>query len=230
MQEYDSKSRTVTSSQPLDLSCDFDMRFGKDELDGVAQLDGQVQAGDGPLSPEHFDAIEDANKRKRTIDKAYGMASFNAWSTGVFAALSLPFAFFDLTSLVMAVGLSFVAANEFKGRKELKSLKVGSLNRLMWNQLIFAFMLVGYGTYQILAVGTGPGKYAEQIRRMPELAQGLGSMDDLTATLTYAVYGSIIVVSIIFQGGTALYYHRKKNALLVYISETPDWVLSLQKR
>jgi hypothetical protein len=90
-------------------------------------------------------------------------------------------------------------------------------------------MLVGYGVFQIVSVATGPGRYDEYLSD-PAMAKMLGPIGDLHTTASYATYASVIAISIVFQGGTALYYHHKKTNLVAYLNETPGWVLALQRK
>ena len=76
---------------------------------------------------------------------------------------------------------------------------------------------------------TGPNPYAEYIATTPELADILGPIDELHKPLILGVYGLIIVLSLIFQGGTACYYFTRKRHLQAYLDQTPDWVIQCQQ-
>jgi hypothetical protein len=43
------------------------------------------------------------------------------------------------------------------------------------------------------------------------------------------VYGTVIVLSIIFQGLTACYYFTRRKYVEAYVRETPQWVLDVQR-
>ena len=60
----------------------------------------------------------------------------------------------------------------------------------------------------------------------------LGSLDEfdyLYKVLVVAVYGTVIVLSAIFQGLNAFYYFTRRKHVEAYVQETPDWVLDLQR-
>ncbi len=61
------------------------------------------------------------------------------------------------------------------------------------------------------------------------MAGMLGSIEQLQTIVTLAVYGSVILFSIIFQGGTAWYYFTRSRHIRAYISETPQWIIDLQR-
>ena len=57
----------------------------------------------------------------------------------------------------------------------------------------------------------------------------LGPVVDLHVTLTLAVYGTVVVVGVIFQGLNALYYFNRGKLLEVYLRQTPAWIVQLQR-
>ena len=62
------------------------------------------------------------------------------------------------------------------------------------------------------------------------LAGPLGSINDLYKTITIAIYGGLIAATLIFQGINALYYFTRRKHVEAYVSETPEWVVDLQRR
>jgi hypothetical protein len=69
---------------------------------------------DLPLGPEQRQEFALANQRAKGIRRAAGVAAFNGWAIGLFAAVSAPFALFSLAGLFVTIGLSVVAYNEFR--------------------------------------------------------------------------------------------------------------------
>ncbi len=182
-----------------------------------------------PISHEQQRELAEANLRARKVRRAAKVATFNGWSIGIFAALSLPFALFSVTALVMCLALAGVAYNEFRGRKLLDHFEPCAPRVLGWNQLVFMGVLIGYSLWNIYLAETGPGPFAEQVKATPELGSMLGSIDYLYTSVTLAVYGSLIVFSVIFQGLNALYYFTREKYLHSYLNQTPDWVVNLQR-
>jgi hypothetical protein len=65
---------------------------------------------------------------------------------------------------------------------------------------------------------------------MAELTELLGGdLDELVRLLTITVYVAVIALTAVFQGLNARYYFRRIATIEQYLSETPDWVLELQK-
>ena len=187
-------------------------------------------AEEGPLTDGHYQAIVNASLRARKIIAARRFAAFNAWSSAIFALFCLPFAFFNDTALIMGIGLSFVAWNEFRGRRLLGQLQMRSTRVLGWNQLIFMFLLIGYSFWSISISLRGSNPYEQHIALNPELEQMLGPISQLHAFLTLAVYGAVILLSIIFQGGGALFYFGRSRHLEAYLAQTEPWIIELHRR
>lgn len=196
-----------------------------DGTDLIAPLPASLR--DAPTS-DQLNALADANDRKRVLDKTANVAGFHAWSAASFAVMSLLSVLFDPAAIVVTIGLAIVAVNEFKGRAELRALKESSLTRLMWNQILFAAMIIAYSIVQLVTATTGPGPYDEYMSD-PALARMLGPINKLQTNITTSVYISMIALSIVIQGSTALYYHRKKAALAMFLKNTPPWVVALQR-
>jgi succinate dehydrogenase/fumarate reductase cytochrome b subunit len=79
---------------------------------------------------------------------------------------------------------------------------------------------------------TGEGPFAAELKTKPELRAAFASldgMDQLYRVLIAAVYGTVIVLSVVFQGLNAVYYFTRRKHVSDYVRETPDWVLDLQR-
>jgi hypothetical protein len=189
-----------------------------------------VAEGEGPLSAQHERDLSTANQRARKILGAVKVATFNGWSAAVLAGASLLFVWFDLSGIPVGVGLAVVAWNEFRGRDLLRRFDPRGASLLGWNQVGFIGLLVAYSSWCIYTGLTGPDPYETYITDNPQLAPILGSIGDLHATVTLAVYGGVIVLSFIFQGLNALYYFKRGRLLKVYLGQTPAWIVDLQRR
>jgi hypothetical protein len=194
----------------------------------------------GPLSGEQLEQIEQANARSAKLRKVGGVALFNGCTIGFFAATSLLFALispvcggFDFTALVMAVGLGLVAYNEFKGRTLIRRFELRGPRLLGWNQVCLMVLVIGYCAWMIVTSLIAPNPLAAELKAYPELGQMktmFGSMGDLPRLLTLAVYGTMIVATVIFQGLNAVYYFSRAKLLRAYLAQTPPWIVEVQRR
>ncbi|MAE64882.1 MAG: hypothetical protein CMJ18_11490 [Phycisphaeraceae bacterium] len=181
-----------------------------------------------PLGPAERAEIAAARIRCKKIASASRVAAFNVWSTGIFAALALPFALFSGTALVMCLGLGLVTWNELRGRRLLQRFEPEAARVLGWNQVALMGLLIGYGAWGIYSAFTAPNPYEPYMRSNPELRSMLGSLDEMYAMMALVVYGCVIVGSVIFQGLNSLYYFTRRRHIEAYRAETPAWVVRLQ--
>jgi len=201
-------------------------------MNGTAVIDeprNQTDPSDGPLSSQHRQELSQANRRAKKVLGAAKVATFNGWSFGVFAAMSLVFGMFSITSLLVGVGLGVVAWNEFRGRDLLRGFDPRGPHLLGWNQVGLIGLLVVYSLWCIFIGLTGPNPYQAYIDQSPELDSMLGPIVGLHVILTLGVYGTVIVVSVIFQGLNALYYFKRGKLLETYLRQTPPWIIELQR-
>ncbi len=186
----------------------------------------------GPLSREHHQELALANSRAKKVRRAAGVAAFNGWSIGIVAALSVPFALFSISGFLVTLGLAIIAANEFRGRRGLLRFDPAATALLGWNQIGLISLIVLYCVWMLFSNLTGAGPFASELQANPELASALGSMeefDHLFKGIVIAVYGSVIVISVLFQGFNAYYYFTRREHVEAYLRATPDWVLELQR-
>jgi len=186
----------------------------------------------GPLTQSHQREVAAAHERARKIRKAAAVASFNGWMTGIFAACSAPFALFSLVGFLVTASLSVVSYNEFRGRKRLLRFDREAPIFLGWNQVGFVTVIFIYCTWMLIVGFMSEGPFAAEMKANPELSVAFDSVtefDQLYRILIAAVYGTVIVLSVVFQGLNALYYFTRRKHLDAYLENTPDWVLDLQR-
>ena len=175
-----------------------------------------------PLSPEQQQQLAAASARATKILAAAKVATFNGWTIGVFAIISLLFAFGSLTALVMGIGLGWIAWNEFTGRTRLRAFDPTAPAFLGKNQLALLSLIGTYALVSIYRTLTQP------IPHLAELEEVVGPVGDLTS-VSVAVYVAVIVLTVIFQGVNARYYFARQKMIEEHLAETPAWVVALQR-
>ncbi len=185
-----------------------------------------------PLSDAHLDQIRLASKRARPIEKAVRYAHFSGWATLLAGMLSLPFAIGNTPMLIFTITLAGIGTRELTLKRSLKALKPWALRKLAINQLVLGSTLIIYAI--LMLVATPKQTMIESamasdpmMQNTPELT---GMMDDLIVfeqMATALIYVGMIVLAILFQGGTALYYIRKSAKLKKFHKHTPEWVIQV---
>lgn len=198
----------------------------------TAPADSAATPGAPTLGAAQQRELADANRRARTVRRAAGVAAFNGWTTGLLAACSAPFAWFGAVNLLIAGGLGVVAFNEFRGRRRLLRFDPSGAALLGWNQLGFLAGIVAYCLWRVAAGFFGEGPFAAELAAKPELRQVFDSAEGFDAAYRVAIvafYGLVIVLSLLFQGGNAVYYFTRRRHVGAYLRDTPEWVVRLQR-
>ena len=188
----------------------------------------------GPLTEEHRYELAAATNRLAPIRNAARVATTNAWITGVIAALSWPFAMFSVAGFLVAVGLTIVTYNEFNGRRRLLEFDPSAATSLARNQIGFLALIVVYCLWSIYSGLTGDNPIAAALSANSDLLaaedrQMLAAGGDLWKIFVVGFYGTVILLSVIFQGANALYYATRRKYVQRYIDETPEWIRDLQR-
>ena len=156
------------------------------------------------------------------------MAIFDGWCIAIFGGLTVLTGLSSLPSLMLGCGMCLVAHFEFRGASQLRRLDPGALHRLMRNQLALGSMLLLYGLWNFITALTHPTPLADAASH-PDVANMLQPFEDLSRLISGTVYATIMLVAVFVQGGTALFYHRRARHLASYLSQTPPWILEMQR-
>lgn len=187
-----------------------------------------VAQGPAPLTDQQQQELANARQRGKKIQCAAGVAAFNGWSIGIFAALSTPFALFSLPGFVLVVGMAAVAYGEFAGRRALLRFEPSAATRLGWNQLALLGLIVAYCVWMTLSGLASEGPFSAEMAAKPELQEVLGpaeAFDQTYRLVLVGFYAVVVALSAIFQGGNAWYYFSRRRHLVAFARQTPDWVL-----
>jgi hypothetical protein len=188
-----------------------------------------------PPSPEgftlaHSQELAQASQRAVKVRKAARVASFNGWMSALVALCSAPFALYGIDGLVVAIALTIVAVNEFRGRNRLLAFDPSAASLLGWNQLGLLAMIIVYSVWQLYTNLTDAKPLAE-FKANPEIGEilgGTGGFEELFRHIVVGFYGLVILLSVIFQGANAYYYFSRRKYVEAYLNETPAWVRELQ--
>ncbi len=195
-----------------------------------------MPASAGPLTVEHMQQLAAADVRAKKLRSAAGVAMFNGITIAIFSVLSLlwvlgelAFSEYDWVGFVVGAGLGVIAWNEFRGRTLLRQFNPRAPRVLGWNQVALLVLIVAYAAGMLAKFLLSKGSYDAQIGREALAASKVGSVDNLLKLGAIAVYGALIVGTLIFQGLNAIYYFTRAKLLRAYLAETPAWVVELQR-
>ncbi|HNX27106.1 MAG TPA: hypothetical protein PKK48_06825, partial [Phycisphaerae bacterium] len=88
-----------------------------------------------------------------------------------------------------------------------------------------------YCTWNIAASRTGQSDFDRELGKNSQFNDLYGSeIRSMEKNFTIAIYGTVIIASIIFQGINAIYYFTRKRIMDEYLSKTPPWAIEVIRR
>ena len=190
--------------------------------------------GSGPLGEGDFALIAKATAGYKVIRSAARTAGLSAGTTltiGIFSVLFMV-VWPSWEGALVAAGLCAVGLVEYWGHQRMLRADVAAAGLLAKNQMAFLGLIVLYCVAQMVMVSPEKIKAAalspevrSQLSALPEMQRVIdGDIDRYGPLITYGFYGLVIVLSVLFQGGLALYYFNRKKRLVEFHMQTPDWV------
>lgn len=191
-----------------------------------------IAASPVPLDATQLAQIAAARERFKKIGRAIRYSRFDAWGVAIFAGLTIVCSLGSWFSpaMLLGIGMAVIAWVEFRYGNELKRLDSSAARRLGWNQFAFAVLLVAYAAWNLYAMGKGAKPLSDQIGNVsPDVSSELAPYDDLARLIMSCVYISLILVALVVQGGTGLFYFSREKYVRAFRDETPKWILQMQE-
>ena len=181
---------------------------------------------DPTLSPEQLRTLEESRERAKGSLAAARVAAFNGWTMGVFAGITVLSGLIGGVSpllLALGAGMGVVSRNEFRGRALLRGFDPEGPTLLTRNQLGFMALVVAYCGWSLVRALTSPDPQWVVLQELAGLQEGY--IQGLVTT----GYLAAILLTVLFVGLNARYYHRRSAMLDQYLAVTPDWVVALHR-
>lgn len=181
-------------------------------------------------SPENLAQLDAARQAAKKIRKTLAFAYFDGWGVAAFAAVSVPFCLTSIPGLLLCLGMAYIAWKELSSAAALKRLDVDAPRRLAVNQLVFCGMLIIYCLWSLVVSLATRSDDAGLIASAGDaLGIGGGDMDHFTRMLNFCIYGGLILLSVLYQGGAARYYFLRTKIVQNYLASTPQWIIDYQR-
>jgi hypothetical protein len=164
--------------------------------------------------------------QEKILQRVLFISAADGWSVVVLAALGclVSLALGDLSGIL--IGLLVFAAGmlELRGRRRLRRRDPAGMKQLVRAQL---FLLTVILVYCVSRLGSFDAETA-MANLTPEMQAALNEAGVARADLLplvrlafYVIYATVTVVSIIFQGGLALYYRSRTAAVTQALASPP---------
>lgn len=188
-----------------------------------------------PLSDVHMRMLGTSVQIAKPIRKATAYARFSGWCTLLAGVISVLLSLGSLSGMLLGGVLAGIGMRELGLARRLARFETGVPAALALNQIVFGMVLIGYAGYKIVTMDSGNGVIAgtlaadPTIATMPELAGTMDQLNQIEYLLNIGVAGGLILVALIVQGGTALYYFGKRKPLAKLNTHAPEWVLRVHR-
>jgi hypothetical protein len=184
-----------------------------------------------------FLLVRQALAARQPIRSAARTARRSAVTTLVIGAGSVPVAvlFPSWLGILVALGICTICAIEYAGARRMQRGLPSAATFLARNPLAFLGLIVVYCALQMVAASSpaaGSAVISDELQSQLSQIPGLGSdftqqLKSAVPVVSYAFYTLVILLSVGFQGGLALYYFTRKKHLEALERSTPPWVQRL---
>ena len=198
------------------------------------RVEEAVEGAAAPIGEGELGLIRQAVVRRRKVKSAAGVARSSAIVTLVIGFLALPFVLLSpsLSGVVVVAGVITVGVREWMGYGKMQRAETGAAGHLGWNQVALVGVITFYCLLQMASFSPEEMKAAalspearSLSAALPGMMAGIDKMIETWAPyLVYGFYSLLIVVSVGFQGGMALYYFTRRKSVEAFNRETPEWV------
>lgn len=153
------------------------------------------------------------------LRRAAKLARANGLGYAVFGVLtillSLPL---DVAGLLLGGCLLAVGLAQQRTAPGLVAADPATPGALARNELVLLAAITAYAVAQMTILRAGT---SAELERLGDSA-GV-DVAGLVDAIAGAVYGSVIVISLLYQGGMALYFRRRAPVVERYAREVPQW-------
>ena len=140
----------------------------------------------------------------------------------VFGGLSLVFALpgWDVIGLIIGAVLLGVGLYERAQSKRLLQADIAAPLRLACDELVLLGAIALYG---VLGLTVLPGP-SDLLQQQLGGAEGLGlDVQKIADSISTMWYTAAIAISVLYQGGMALYFRSRRSDVRRYLEEVPVW-------
>ncbi len=189
-----------------------------------------------PLTEAHFRLLRQAAETRRPIRSAARTARSSAITILVVGAIGIPILIFSPSwlGLLVVAGICTVGVIEYIGSRRMRRADPSAAAFLACNQFAFMTLIVAYCVIQMLTFSPAKSRAALISPDVEELLSQAGygqeasrQLDVWAPIVTYGFYSFVIVLSVGFQGGLALYYLTRRRHLQALQRSTPEWIARL---
>ena len=160
----------------------------------------------------------------RSLARAAALARANATGYVIFGGLSMFVAAPGLDVLGLAIGalVTGVGVAQLRAAAGLQRAEARAPRALARNELVLMGGIVVYCVLQLTVFRTSSAELEKQVGALGDLGLDV-DFDELADAFTTTLYCAFLLVTLVYQGGMALYFRRRGPMVASYLAESPAW-------
>ena len=175
------------------------------------------------LSAEQRSQLEQAVALHRPLARAASLARSNARGYVLFGALTLVVAIaFGPDPLGLAIGavVTGIGAAQLRATRRLAAADASAPRALARNELLLMGAIAGYAVLKLTLLRETGEDLEAQLGDTGALGVDIA---ELAQSMNTLLYTTVLAVTLLYQGGLALYFLRRRPALERYLTGAPEW-------
>jgi hypothetical protein len=135
----------------------------------------------------------------------------------------------DMVAVVVGLIVATLGTMERGAANDLAQAKRSAPLRLAINQVILLVLVIGSAWMTVQSVKAEAAQAMtmseQEIAELPDAVQGMArQMGDTGTDLIFMMFTAVVLMSLLFQGGMALYYFTRRSKVRDFHDELPPWV------
>ncbi len=159
---------------------------------------------------------------RRPIARAARIAAGNGLGYAIFGGISVVVAVPGLDFVGLVLGAALLGVGLFERAEAARLLRAdpAAPPRLARGELVLLGTLVVYAVLGLTVLPTGIEELQRQLGNTRQLGIDVQRLEKLVRTTWY---GIVLATTLLYQGGMARYFLRRRADVARYLDEVPDW-------
>ena len=178
------------------------------------------------MTDEERARLREASRLHRPLAKAADVGRRNGTSIAICGLLTLLASGFGPDLLGLAIGCVVTVTGFIERRVAPRLLRAdaGAAVMLARNELALMAGIVVYALIQISLADANSAELSRQVGGTGDMGLDIA---DLSKSLTQMIYVTVAAVTVLYQGGMARYFLRRREHAAAYLAGAPDWARDL---
>ncbi|MFM1852410.1 MAG: hypothetical protein RIS54_2094 [Verrucomicrobiota bacterium] len=167
-----------------------------------------------------------ASMPEEILRRIIRLSGINGWCVALVAGLGglVSLAFADWIGAATGLAVCAGGGLELRGRKQVLQGEATGMRRMVLAQLVVLATLWVYSVVQLIVFDAARlvAELPPEIHAMIADAQlDVAQVQQLLTIANFALYGAVMLASLVYQGGLALYYRHRTPSVVAVLAAPP---------